>query len=253
MSSGVTSNPTTSSSGSGSHSHSHSHNTTASAALAGLSWQELRREATRLEDQVDVRIVALGKAGTASTGGDSQAIELMSQDAQQLLDKLTEVNNLLSEKLNADTNASQTMKHYTQRHQAILSDYCLEFERTQQNIRRQRDRAELLTSVRKDINSYRSSGQDKAADLYLKEHEHIINSERLAEETLNVASTAKEVLLGQRNSLRGIGSKLQNTTQRFPVLNNLVQKINLRKRRDAVVLGLVISGCIIFILWYSLR
>lgn len=130
--------------------------------------------------------------------------------------QLTEVNNLLSEKLNADTNASQTMKHYTQRHQAILSDYCLEYERTQVRgeggvctlsgsppisaplppakhpAPARQGRAADLCPQRYPVgweegggncenfhhlfraSSYRSSGQDKAADLYLKEHEHIV-------------------------------------------------------------------------------
>jgi len=40
-------------------------------------------------------------------------------------------------------------------------------------------------------------------------------------------------------------------SDRFPVINSLMQKINLRKRRDAIVVGLVAAGCIIVLLWYA--
>ena len=59
--------------------------------------------------------------------------------------------------------------------------------------------------------------------------------------------------MGQRASLRNIGSKLQGAASRFPMVNNLVQKIGLRKRRDAIILAGVIAFCIIFSIWYTIR
>lgn len=40
-------------------------------------------------------------------------------------------------------------------------------------------------------------------------------------------------------------------SDRFPVINSLMQKINLRKRRDAIIVGLVAGGCVILLLWYA--
>ena len=39
-------------------------------------------------------------------------------------------------------------------------------------------------------------------------------------------------------------------TNKFPMINNLVQRINFRKRRDTVILGLVIGLCLAAMLWY---
>jgi Golgi SNAP receptor complex protein 1 len=36
------------------------------------------------------------------------------------------------------------------------------------------------------------------------------------------------------------------------MVNNLVQKINLRKRRDTIIVGVVIGVCLAFLLWYAL-
>ncbi|CAB1347871.1 unnamed protein product [Coregonus sp. 'balchen'] len=38
---------------------------------------------------------------------------------------------------------------------------------------------------------------------------------------------------------------------RFPAINNLIQRINLRKRRDSLILGGVIGVCTILLLLYA--
>ena len=47
-------------------------------------------------------------------------------------------------------------------------------------------------------------------------------------------------------------TKLNDISNRFPLINNLVQKINLRKRRDTIIIGSVIGLCLVFLLWYWL-
>lgn len=34
------------------------------------------------------------------------------------------------------------------------------------------------------------------------------------------------------------------------MINNLVNKINLRKRRDSIIIGVVIGICLVFMIWY---
>ena len=41
--------------------------------------------------------------------------------------------------------------------------------------------------------------------------------------------------------------------KRFPVIGNLMQKINYRKNRDQLILAGVISCCTIFTVWYTIR
>jgi len=42
-------------------------------------------------------------------------------------------------------------------------------------------------------------------------------------------------------------------TDRFPVINSLIVRINVRKRRDTLILGGVIAVCLILLLWYTLH
>lgn len=54
----------------------------------------------------------------------------------------------------------------------------------------------------------------------------------------------------QRLVFKAMQTKLNDIANRFPLINSLVQKINLRKRRDSVILGVVIGLCLLFMLWY---
>lgn len=45
----------------------------------------------------------------------------------------------------------------------------------------------------------------------------------------------------------------RNGTDRFPLLNSLIQRINIRKRRDTLIIGGVVAVCIILLLLYAFR
>ena len=68
-----------------------------------------------------------------------------------------------------------------------------------------------------------------------------------------MAASARESLLDQRQSLRGVGGRVTQVIQRIPLINSLSQRINLRTKRDTVILASVVALCIIFCLLYMLR
>ena len=43
--------------------------------------------------------------------------------------------------------------------------------------------------------------------------------------------------------------KLNDLTNKFPVINSLVNRITLRKRRDTIILGAVVGFCLVFFIW----
>ena len=49
---------------------------------------------------------------------------------------------------------------------------------------------------------------------------------------------------------QAVQTKLNDLSSKFPMINNLVNKINLRKRRDTIIIGLVIGICMVFMIWY---
>ncbi|XP_031551090.1 Golgi SNAP receptor complex member 1-like isoform X2 [Actinia tenebrosa] len=225
-------------------------------------WEDLRKKARQLENEIDLKLVSFSKLGTSYTHQDGskdsssdRMFETMLIEIEQLLSKLTEVNDSMAEYASGlhtlgQSNAAQL--HTLQRHRDILQDYSHEFTKTKANIQTYKDREDLLGSVQRDINAYKT-GLNRRTDLYLKENEHIRNSDRLTDEAIGIALATKENLQSQRGVLYGVTGRLSNVTQRFPALNNLMQKINLRKRRDSIILACVIAVCTILLLMYAFR
>ena len=235
----------------------------------GQKWEEMRKSARQLENELEMKLVSFSKLGTGQhrefhkdisdreplLGSSSDRMfETMTLELERLLTRLTEVNDMMSEYLSnmsfAEPNSAQL--HTLQRHRDILHDYSHEFTKTKANIKASKEREDLLGSVRRDISDYKS-GLNRRTDLYLKENDHIRNSDRIADEVIGIAMATKENLNSQRNAFLNLSNRVLSVTKRFPMINNLVQKINIRKRRDTLIIGIVISICIILMLLYALR
>lgn len=239
-------------------------------AEMGNRWEDLRRQARQLENEIDLKLVSFSKLGTSFSSqrdfatGDTtpllnksnseHMVETMAMEIEQLLAKLTEVNDKMSDfTQNLGGNSqSAALLHTLQRHRDILQDYSHEFHKTQANITAFREREDLLGSIHRDIDAYKnSSGMNRRTDMYLKEHEHLRNSERLVDEQISLAMATKENLQSQKGALATITQKMNTLANRFPLVNSLIQRINFRKRRDSIILGCVIAVCTILLIMYA--
>lgn len=235
----------------------------------GNLWEDLRKQARQLENEIDLKLVSFSKLGTNySTHRDSDndtspllnrsssehMFDTMAMEIEQLLTKLTQVNDRMVEYTqNISLNSpSAALLHTLQRHRDILQDYTHEFQKTRANIATLREREDLLGSVRREINTYKNStGLNRRSELYLKENDHIRNSERLVDEQISIAIATKENMTSQNKVLYSITSRVNSLANRFPLINSLVQRINLRKRRDSIILGGVIAVCFILLILYA--
>ncbi|CAM4553425.1 unnamed protein product [Leuciscus chuanchicus] len=228
-------------------------------------WEDLRKQARQLENELDLKLVSFSKLCTSYSSsrdgrrGDSSSdttpllcnstqdrmFETMSVEIEQLLAKLTGVNDKMAEYTSTPgvTSLNAALMHTLQRHRDILQDYTHEFHKTKSNFMAIREREDLLGSVRKDIETYKSGSgvNNRRTELFLKEHEHL----------RNIAMATKENMTSQRGWLKSIQSRVNTLANRFPAINNLIQRINLRKRRDSLILGGVIGICTILLLLYA--
>lgn len=237
-------------------------------ASAGYALEDLRKQARQLENEIDLKLVSFSKLGTgfgsrelknesldtAPLLGRDHMFETMTLEIEQLLSKLGEVNDQMSQVQTTSGPPSATVLHTLQRHRDILQDYMREFHKTRTNVQAHRERDLLLGSVRKDMDSYKnSSSLNRRSEGYLKEHEHLKSSDRMVHDQINIAIRTKDELLSQRNALKAIQTKMTTLANRFPMINSLVQRINLRKRRDSIILGLIIGTCTVLLLLYITR
>uniref|UniRef100_A0AC11D3D0 Golgi SNAP receptor complex member 1 n=1 Tax=Ovis aries TaxID=9940 RepID=A0AC11D3D0_SHEEP len=221
---------------------------------AGTSnyWEDLRKQARQLENELDLKLVSFSKLCTGYShssardgrrdrhssdttpllNGSSQdrMFETMAIEIEQLLARLTGVNDKMAEYTSSAgvPSLNAALMHTLQRHRDILQDYTHEFHKTKANFVAIRERENLMGSVRKDI-----------------------DSDRLIEETISIAMATKENMTSQRGMLKSIQSKMNTLANRFPAVNSLIQRINLRKRRDSLILGGVIGVCTILLLLYA--
>jgi golgi SNAP receptor complex member 1 len=79
------------------------------------------------------------------------------------------------------------------------------------------------------------------------------SSDRLVDEQINIAIDTKEHIMAQRDTMKRIQSRVNDLATRFPIINSVVQRINFRKRRDAVIIGCVIGVGFVLLLLYALR
>ena len=99
----------------------------------------------------------------------------------------------------------------------------------------------------------RQGGLNRRSDLLTKEQEHARNADRVADEIINMASATRDTLYQQRISFKKMHSNILDMTRKYPAINNLLVKINFRKRRDSLIIGALISICTVFLIWYAIR
>ncbi|KFD53574.1 vesicle transport v-SNARE protein [Trichuris suis] len=236
-------------------------------------WEDLRKRARSLETDVDVKLLSLNKLG-ASLGGvrgsalhqesnfgldnvslSRNTFEALSVDIQNLLDQLTNVNERMEELLRDSVySRNPASSHTLQRHREILQDYSHEFRRAQGNINVLLERELLMASSNAgicQINIGSDGLNNRRSDLFLKEHEHIKSSDKLLDDQIGLALSTKESLFVQRLGLKSISKKMTTLTKRYPAVHSLMQKIHLKKSRDAMVIAAVVSLCLILMFIYG--
>ncbi|XP_020491299.1 Golgi SNAP receptor complex member 1 isoform X1 [Labrus bergylta] len=243
---------------------------TTKMATSSDYWEDLRKQARQLENELDLKLVSFSKLCTSYSSGNQRTrdsrsdatgschnnmLVAMTTELEQLLSKLTAVNDKMAEYTNTPGSSSHNaaLMHTLQRHRDILQDYTHEFHKTKTNFFSLREREDLLGSVHRDIESYKSSSgvNNRRTELFLKEHEHFRNSDSLIDNAISIAMATKENITFQRGMLKSIQTRVTTLANRFPTINSLIQKINLRKRRDSLILGGVIGVCTILLLLYT--
>lgn len=252
-------------------------NATTSTAL---TYEDLRKQARILENDIDMKLVAFSKlaAGlkapitsattstvhkykekqrnnstsddsvpllsTSGNSNDEDTFDSMSLEIEQQLQRLRSIGDQMQEQ---PVNGA-AMLHTLRRHRDILADLTRDYMKTSRERQTRRDREELLGS---NNTSSTRDGVNNRSSTYLKENVHLHNSDRLVSEQIAIAMETKEHLGGQRRTLKGIQTRFNDMSNRFPIINSLLQRINVRKRRDSIILGLVVSGCTVLLLLYA--
>ena len=149
------------------------------------------------------------------------------------------------------TAESARLMHVLQRHRELLHEYEKECRKIKTNIREQRERDELLHSVRRDIGEFKSAAASRT-DSLVRERASATNSLRTTDQLLRGAAATYESLKNQRQLYNSITVKLSSFRSRLPSIDQLIGRIQRRKKTESIILALVIASCAITIIYFSI-
>jgi len=179
----------------------------------------------------------------------------MAMEIDQLLLRLTEVNDDMSRYVTRQEPATPQLLHTLHSHRGKLYDFSQDFKKTQEKINYAREHAQLLSSVRQAIDSYKNSpngGASSNINMNYLMRSHLNNSHADLDSIIGQAEETRQSVTSQRAFLRNTLNKLHDLGGGFPTVKSIIGGIRRAKSRDFVVLGGVISLCICFLLWWWL-
>uniref|UniRef100_A0AAF5CSF6 Golgi SNAP receptor complex member 1 n=1 Tax=Strongyloides stercoralis TaxID=6248 RepID=A0AAF5CSF6_STRER len=222
------------------------------------SWDGLRKRARIYENEIDSKLMTFNKITASGSSFGSQTMSLTNKkdnftlicnEIEQLIQNLTTVNDemdvLVSKDVSLTNNAAIT--HTLRRHHDILRDYYTEFNRSKNNIESQLMREDLVggsCTIQIEESNLNNRVNGRNTELYMRENDRINSCDRLMDEQLSLAMSVKENLYGQKSILINAKRSLKQMTQKYPMINNVLQKIKNKKRKDKLILaGVIIVDC----------
>lgn len=169
---------------------------------------------------------------------------------EDILQKRDGVVNQLARLLDSEMGASALKQNNLSLLREKLAEHRRDLLRLRAHLSEARDRANLLTNVRSDIDAYRASNPETAeADYMLDERQRVDNSHNMVDSVLSQAYATQESFVLQRETLANINRRITLAASQVPGLNSLIGKISARKRRDGVIMGSFIAFCFV-VFWF---
>ncbi|XP_031394687.1 Golgi SNAP receptor complex member 1-2 isoform X1 [Punica granatum] len=206
-----------------------------SLELQESGWEELRREARKVEGDLDVKLSSYAKLGARFTQGgymDNGSPVLGSErswrsiefEIRSLLEKLLDINDGTS-RCAVSTVPTTSVTQKLARHREILHEFTQEFRRIRGNIKSMEEHTELLSSVRNDISNYKVSGSGSSNMQLLRERTAIHGSIAHIDDVISQAQTTRAVLGSQRSFFGDVHGKVKQLSDIFPVIRGLLGNI----------------------------
>ncbi|KAK6363624.1 hypothetical protein TWF730_001048 [Orbilia blumenaviensis] len=215
-------------------------------------WAQLRQQARSLETQTDNLFQTYSSFTSNPSKKPSEDEIRVEAQLQELLTRRDAVVASLSRTLDSDSAAgsSATKLQNVLRHREILSDHRKEYQRLKAAITQARNHTNLLSSVRDDINQYRTSTNvTNEAEYRLEERDAIERSHGMADTVLATAYAVNQEFGQQHLQLASINRRIKGAAMQIPGINTLIGRINTKKKRDSVILACLISFCFLMLLW----
>ncbi|RKU42141.1 hypothetical protein DL546_005109 [Coniochaeta pulveracea] len=216
-------------------------------------WAQLRQQARTLEAQTETTLQTYAQFSTAANIPPKPTEEELACEAklQDLLERREKVLTSLSTLLDSTPTTSATKQHNLTLLRTSLSSHRSDLARLRTSISTARDRANLLSTVRDDIESYRSANPEQAeAEYMLDERRRIDGTHNVADSVLSQAYATRDAFAAQRETLASVNRRIMLAASQVPGINGLIGRISAKKRRDGVIMGGFVAFCFLVFFFF---
>lgn len=223
-------------------------------------WESLRNDARHDDAAIEQRLatlekLALSEAPDASTQRRfkelSQEVEEQVRKMQSLVMSMGDVVKGLPSSsgpiANSTVESTLAMQRHTQRFEEIVAEKINVIRRLANDFNKRRERSELLGKVHREINVYQESEEMRHL---ATENDSLKHTQRRLNDILAQADMNRERLKEQRNAFLGIADKALTIAEKVPFINGLLKKIDAKRRRDVIIVALVISVCMFLVVLF---
>ncbi|KAH8837523.1 hypothetical protein MCOR27_009898 [Pyricularia oryzae] len=226
------------------------------ASSGAGGWSTLRNQARTLEKDTEALFHTYSQIATSSNIPAKPTEQERETEAKlrEILDKRENVIAQLTRLLDSDSDlaSSSTKVRNLALFRDKLAEQRRELPRLRSRIQETRNRANLLSNVRNDIDAYRASNPEQAeAEYMLDERSRIDNSHSMADDVLYQAYAINDNFNSQREMLASINRRITLAASQVPGINTLMTRISAKKRRDGIIMGSFIAICF-FVFWFFL-
>ncbi|KXL51620.1 hypothetical protein M433DRAFT_59935 [Acidomyces richmondensis BFW] len=218
------------------------------------SWAQLRQQARAQETQTESLFHTYSQFASSSDLPPKPSEEELHTESQlsEILSTRSDLLQQLARLLDSEPSPSALKTTNLARHREILQQHRTELSRLKSQIKENRDRANLLSNVRSDIDAYRARENPDAAeaDYMLAERGRLDRSHNVMDSVLSQAYATNESFRLQRENLASIQRRITGAAAQIPGINGLMQRIGSKKRRDGIILGTFIATCMLILFWF---
>lgn len=224
----------------------------------GRVWEDVRKEARKLEGELDVKLAAYAKLcsgfevnyrhknSDASSLGADQLAQSKAAELEDLLQRLSDLNDEMG---GLTGGIHDSRSHTLARHRDILQEFTQEFRRLNSTLGAARDRVQLMSGG-SDSPHIGLTMAASGTGALLRERQTIQTSTNAIDDVISQAQQVSTNLVDQRKMFDTVLDKLVQLGSRFPVINSLLNAIRRKKSKDTLVLSAVIASCILFTIIY---
>ncbi|QPG75405.1 hypothetical protein FOA43_002759 [Brettanomyces nanus] len=215
-----------------------------------MSFPQLRNQLLGLQNQLSGKLSQYSSFTTAPGSNPSDDELSTCRSIEQLIGKISENVGGLDRIVNSNSSISTSKLQQLARHKEALNQFRIDYNRIQSTIKEERDRLNLLSNVRNEIQDGNSRQGPENSEAYLMDERMRVDRQHgVMDNLLNQVFETRDDILRQRGSLRNVGSRLQKSLATMPGINILMNQINTRRKRNTFIIAAVIVLCTIA-LWF---